>query len=598
MTAFVFSFIKVFSSTFLAFSYFCGLSIPPTYFPHPFGVGRIAPNRIFSLNMVFLNWIDFDNNPIVWWVLGHIFLLILSIWLIRARRPISDWIFWTSIVFISAFMRLPIFLYNLPLNPDESQMLAQGLTLTFDPLLYRSVDPTTIGPINNYLLALLGFLGFKLDFQLAHVLSWLLLFPTLFYGYKTLLILQNRLIAQLALLPTLAFISFIQEPNYIHYYSESIAIILLSLNVYLIARWSQRKNIFSLELVVFGIATALVILCKIQALPLAFVLGTWSLVQLLMFQKSQFFLKGIVLVFTISSIWGGWIVYLWQNGVLEDFFFYYIKANAQLKMHFSDASSRSYFYLLVRFPLIFLKLGEGIKYLFLPFGVLSVPFLLKNKRKTAFLKAIQMQSYFWAMLLSYLLMVIATLIRTGSFYPHHFTYFMLPFYLFTGLFLSQLNVSWRWVILSTQLVFLAIFIKRLITYSSINLYATTISKQEAISDVSRSILKYAQPGEYLVVWGWDCSYYVETQMPQGVNENHSVRSAMKHPLQMAYYERYLRDIKRTKPVVFVDAMTEKTLWMYDPEKYGHQNYPALAAYISQNYELKEVIEGIKIYARK
>ncbi|MEZ4904587.1 MAG: hypothetical protein R2822_23990 [Spirosomataceae bacterium] len=45
-------------------------------------------------------------------------------------------------------------------------------------------------------------------------------------------------------------------------------------------------------------------------------------------------------------------------------------------------------------------------------------------------------------------------------------------------------------------------------------------------------------------------------------------------------------------------MTEKTLWMYDPIKYGHQSYPELAAYIAANYDLKEVIEGVKIYARK
>jgi hypothetical protein len=170
--------------------------------------------------------------------------------------------------------------------------------------------------------------------------------------------------------------------------------------------------------------------------------------------------------------------------------------------------------------------------------------------------------------------------------------------LFIGLYLSQIKPIWRWAILSTQVIFIALCVKRLATGSYLNLYTTAVSDQRELSPVGQAILKYGKPGDYLVVWGWACQYYVETQMPQGVNENHSVRSAMKHPLQAAYYQRYIQDIKRTRPKVFVDAMTPKTLWMNDPKKYGHQNYPELAQFIADNYTFKEEIKGIKIYALK
>lgn len=548
--------------------------------------------------MLFWDSVNFDNNPILWWVFGHIFLGVLGVLLILRHRPVPTWIFLTAIFFISGFMRAPVFLYDLPLNPDETQMLAQGLTLTIDPLLYRSVDPTTSGPINSYLLYLLSIMGFKLSFHLAHVLSWgLTMFALVFY-YKALRYFRFGIVAQLALIPAVAFVSFIQEINYVHYYSESVAILLLSLNVYFIARWTHQKTFSYAELITSGAALALVVLCKIQALPLAFVLGVWSLVLLFLFQRQKLFLNAGVLVLTIVSVWGGWLLYLWHNGVLEDFFFYYIKANAQLKIRFSDNSYRSPFYLLIRFPLIFAILGKGIKYLVVPLVILAGAFLFKNRAKLAFLKILKIDSYFWFILLGYSVAVIATLIRTGSFYAHHFTYFMLPFCLFTGLFLSQLTHVWRWAILSTQLIFAVISVEHLVTNSSINLYETARSKQQKMSPVARAILKYANPGEYLVVWGWECAYYVETQMPQGVNENHSVRSAMAHPFQATYYRRYVSDIKRTRPKVFVDAITAQTLWMNDPAKYGHQNYPELARYIAQNYELKEVIEGVKIYAWK
>ena len=548
--------------------------------------------------MILLNWIDFDTRPLIWWLFGHLFLGIFSSWLILRNRPVSDFILVGVIFFISGFMRLPILLHNLPLNPDESQMLAQGLTLTFDPLLYRSVDPTTSGPINNYVLAFVHLLGFKLDFRLAHILSWLITASSVIFLYKALKQLQSVFIAQLAVIPTIAFITFAQNANYLHYYSEGIAILFLSFNVYLIARWTRKKDFPLLELIAFGISTALIVLCKIQALPLSFVLGVWSLFLLFFFQKQKAFLYGSVLAGSIIAVWGGWLWYMQANDVLDDFFFYYIKANAQLKMHFSDSTVRSPFYLLIRFPLIVFKRAFGLEYWFFPFVLLTGVFLLKITAKEAFLKTIKLNSYFWVMLSGYFFMVVATIIRTGSFYPHHFLHFILPCCLFIGLYLSQIKPIWRWAILSTQVIFIALCVKRLATGSYLNLYTTAVSDQRELSPVGQAILKYGKPGDYLVVWGWACQYYVETQMPQGVNENHSVRSAMKHPLQAAYYQRYIQDIKRTRPKVFVDAMTPKTLWMNDPKKYGHQNYPELAQFIADNYTFKEEIKGIKIYALK
>ncbi|MFN8343371.1 MAG: hypothetical protein U0X91_00090 [Spirosomataceae bacterium] len=548
--------------------------------------------------MLLLNWIDFDTRPLLWWLFGYLFLGVFSSWLILRNRPVSDLLFIGVLFLISGLMRLPVLFHNLPLNPDESQMLAQGLTLTFDPLLYRSVDPTTSGPINNYVLAFFHGIGFKLDFRLAHVLSWLITLSAVTFLYKALKQLVSDYIAQLAVIPTLAFFTFAQNANYLHYYSEGMAILFLSFNVYLLARWTRRREFSALALMAFGISTGLVVLCKIQALPLSFVFGVWALFLLYSLQKQKAVLYGCIVAGSVLAVWGGWLWYMQANDVLNDFFFYYITANAQLKMHFSDSTVRPFFYLLVRFPLIIFKRAFGLEYWFFPFVLLTGVFLLNILKKEALLKTIKLNHYFWLMLAGYFLMVVAVIIRTGSFYPHHFLYFILPGCLFLGLYLNQLKPIWRWVILSTQLIFVAVCIKRLATGYYLNLYTTEVSDRQELSPVGKAILKYGKPGEFLVVWGWSCEYYVETQMPQGVNENHSVRSAMKHPLQAAYYQRYMRDIQRTRPKVFVDAMTPKTLWMNDPKLYGHQNYPELARFIAENYTFKEEIKGVKIYARK
>lgn len=548
--------------------------------------------------MILLSWISFDNNPIIWWLLGHVFLGSFSIWLILRNRPVSDWIYLAVIFFISGFMRLPVLLYNIPLNPDESQMLAQGITLITDPLLYRSVDPTTSGPINTYLLSLVHFLGFRLDFQVAHILSWLITLVSIYFLYKALKSLLPTYTSQLAIIPTIAFFSFTQNANHVHYYSEGIAIAFLSFCTYQLARWTATKEFTYVELVRFGISNGLIVLCKIQALPLAFVVGVWSLVLIYSFQKSKWLQYGSILAGSVLTVWTGWLFYMQINGLLNDFFLYYIIANAQLKVQFSESYSPFYQFIhhVSHFPMIIRTESAELNYWFYPFVGLGGVFLVQHFSKVAFIKIAQSNHYFWAMVVGYFLMVVAVIIRTGSFYPHHFLFFVLPGCLLTGLFLSQLRFSspWKWAILLTQLVFLS----KGIRHSSLNIYETAYSQQNRISPVGKTILKYGNPGEYLVVWGWSCEYYVETQMPQGVNENHSVRSAMKHPLQEVYYQRYLRDLKRTKPKVFVDAITSETLWMNDPKKYGHQNYPALTKYISDNYQLKEEVGGVRIYAAK
>lgn len=550
--------------------------------------------------MLFSTWLDFGGSPVLWWSIGHLILGSITIWLIIQKRPFSEFFFIAALFLFSGFMRLPVFLYNLPLNPDESQMLAQGLTLPIDPVLYRSVDPTTSGPINTYLLTFFHLIGFRLDFHIAHFLSWFITVTAIYFLYKTLKRLVSTYIAQLAVIPTVAFFSFTQDANYIHYYSEGIAIILLNYCIFLLVRWEQVKTFRLVELISFGVSIGLIVLCKIQAIPLAFVLGIWSLVLVFMVAKQKWVTYSIVISGSVLAVWGGWLLYMQVNGVLDDFYLYYIIGNAQLKVHFSDESRRSFWVFLVRLPMIIYTEGTQINYWFVPFLGLGLVFIIKHFSKAVLTKIAQSNHYFWVMMVGYLLMVMAVIIRTGSFYPHHFLYFITPGCLLTGLFLQQLSFPaiWKWGVLLTQFVFVAAGTRRIIIQSPINAYKTSYSRQNELGAVSKTILKYAKPGDYLAVWGWSCEYHVETQMPQGVNENHSVRSAMKHPLQSAYYQRYIRDLQRNKPKVFVDAMTTTTIWMDDPKKYGHQNYPELAKFVADNYVFKAKIDSVKIYVAR
>jgi len=116
--------------------------------------------------------------------------------------------------------------------------------------------------------------------------------------------------------------------------------------------------------------------------------------------------------------------------------------------------------------------------------------------------------------------------------------------------------------------------------------------------VTEQIARYAVPGEKLVVWGWRCDYYVRTQMPQGVAENHTVFSVFYPRYRNHYHQRYVADIMRSRPPVFVDATGKYNNWMNDRKTQGHETNAELGRYIAQNYQYLGLYEDTRIYVRK
>ncbi len=102
----------------------------------------------------------------------------------------------------------------------------------------------------------------------------------------------------------------------------------------------------------------------------------------------------------------------------------------------------------------------------------------------------------------------------------------------------------------------------------------------------------------MVVWGWQCRYYVEAQLAQGTAENHSERCIFQHPLQAVYRQRYLRDMKRTRPVVFIDAVGKNSTWVQDVATQGYESFPELAVYIRKNYAYLGRIDDTRLFIRK
>jgi purine nucleoside permease len=117
------------------------------------------------------------------------------------------------------------------------------------------------------------------------------------------------------------------------------------------------------------------------------------------------------------------------------------------------------------------------------------------------------------------------------------------------------------------------------------------------SPVVKEIKKRRQKGDYMVVWGWQCVYYVEAQLAQGTAENHSERSIFDLPMRARYRSRYLSDMERTKPVFVIDAVGKNSLWVQNKKTQGIESYPELYQYVRSHYTFAGDFDDTRLYIR-
>ncbi len=182
--------------------------------------------------------ISFDDFPIVYFALGYALAVgIVLLFFLRKNVP-----YFPVIVFFAlggillVGMRLPAVIFNQEINPDESQMIAHAITLKHYPVYWESVDGTTIGPVNNYLLLLPAFFGLGFDYTAIRLLGLVWIIGSLFFFYHSVKNFFGTLTALLSLLPPLFFLTFTQDPDFIHYSSEQLPVFLLN-----VALWRVSK---------------------------------------------------------------------------------------------------------------------------------------------------------------------------------------------------------------------------------------------------------------------------------------------------------------------------------------------------------------------
>ncbi|MFD2572350.1 hypothetical protein ACFSUS_17050 [Spirosoma soli] len=540
----------------------------------------------------------FDSYPVIYWLLVYGLcwgVLWLTSWVRVSRR-----VFLIAAIGLLFLLRLPSIVYNYEINPDESQMITQALTLRHDPVYFQSVDGTTGGPLDSYFLILPSLIGLPFDYITAHLTAFCLLAISLWLLYGTASLWFGEDSARLALLPLVFVLGLTQNGDFLHYNSELVPLLLLSSSCYLYATLTFQNRPQTWRIALIGCLLGMVPFGKLQAVPMVGVIGLF--VALLVVMS-----RGLTVSAKVSRlaalIVGGvsfpllFVGLCWINGVYDDFVTFYLIGNLRYGSDTNQLLS------ILRLPAFFRK-GDSFDWfikLAVFIGVVGAILAWRRSKRVG--------TDLWKQIGFAVTLLLATLFaitRTGSEYVHYLFFLAGPLLFISAYGWQHIRQNFsnnRWVPIGIMGLFLVLFgaqaaYKRL-NAIPLNLYSSEQQEGWTIqqSAVSKEIAKYAQPGEKLAVWGWRCDYYVQAQMPQGVAENHTIRSGFGHPMQPIYQKRYVSDFMRSSPPVFIDAVGSHNLWMNDRKTQGHELIKPLGQYVATHYRYVGLVDDTRIYVR-
>jgi Dolichyl-phosphate-mannose-protein mannosyltransferase len=174
--------------------------------------------------------------------------------------------------------RLPFIKSNIELNLDEGQMIAQAMKFWTDPIPWRSVDPTTSGPLNSYILMWPHIFNLPMNYSNARITGLVLIIISVLLLHKFVSHALDRRWSLIMLMPIITLQLFATEYAILSYSSELLSITFIC-----------------------GILYSGTILVIKNEIKYSFISG--FLLGCIFMSKPQAFLIGLTLLFYFNSIY-------------------------------------------------------------------------------------------------------------------------------------------------------------------------------------------------------------------------------------------------------------------------------------------------------
>jgi hypothetical protein len=540
--------------------------------------------------------------------------LMLAWCVLRVFRPRQSFmdhpvVFFLLVCGALLVLRLPPIKFKAELNPDESQMLAQGMRFLSHPVPWRDVDGTTGGPFNSLVLSLPMWFGAPAAWQTPRWVLGALSCLTLFLLYLTLRCFGTRAEAQFALLPTVFFYALSDTGDFVSYNSEAVSVLLLSAGFYLLAReWTGDKSSEG-RLFLLGLAVGSIPFAKLQAAPLALFLGVVALAHIAFRHHSDgqpwkvgwreavalcvgavavpFLILGVVTVY--GALGDFWKSYILAAG-------YYMKEPVPFRQPWRT---------------LFLGYSDATPYLvgaLSAFGLLLWACAASRVRLPGQL--------FWPLIvmLADAVLTAGCLLVSGKPFWHYLILFVPPLGIIFGLVflvgktkldiqgesgvksihadraqadsehaLLRTRFTYTLWLLTFSVGVAVIQFQKVPSFLRMTRYYSTGHARKSV--LSEFVSRVSQRGDCMSVWGWVPAYYIETGLNPATRDAVGQYLMLPGPYQSYFRNRYLTDLEQSRPVVFVDAVARGAFLGPSGEAEKHESFPELARFIDDNYSL-------------
>ncbi|HET7536508.1 MAG TPA: hypothetical protein VFJ90_08645 [Candidatus Didemnitutus sp.] len=543
-----------------------------------------------------------DAHPGSYWLgAGVVTLLLLTrVWTaVRQNSPAAHACSWRSrawdalVLFLFVLgWRWPFLLAASDYNPDESQLIAGAITLAQDPVFWRSVDGTTSGPLNFYVLLPWHWLGLPLDYFTARLGALLMIGVALFGCHRALTRSFGRAPAWLGLLAVAGFFATATHVDLVHYSSEHVTIMLLGVCFWaLAARTPPERLRLWLGCGLAGLAPW----AKLQAAPISAALVGWALWQEwrdpaastaqrlrragpVVLAAALPSLVATVLIVATGQFETALRRYFFQNIV-------YVQAARTLSRSLQEM----------------LRLAEVDG---------RVPWLLSIGATTVLatggyyaLRRRRPPELFIAAGVVTAAAVVAVVTPRREFL-HYCLLLPIPLTMWLGAGLG----GW-WVNLTTaraRILFSGIAV--LVTLFPLVLTRSLQPRPEMFGHLlddwrhprigsSLVIRELAAPGDALAIWGWANNLYVESGLRQATRSSHSVWCIDASPQRDYHRAEFMEQMRGLRPAVFVDAVGPGA-FAYDVRRQAaHETFPELRDYVARHYTLVADFGSARIYGR-
>jgi hypothetical protein len=525
-------------------------------------------------------------------VAGWGLLLLAVAWSLRSvaaheTARSAGWKWWGLTGMALVCFRWPALWIPHAQNPDESQLIAGAITLRHDPVFWRAVDGSTAGPLDFYPLLPTAWADGSASYAIARFTALIVGFGALVLIGEALALVADATLARVAILPLLTATAFTANPDFTHYSTELMPLLLLAAALYLAVRQMRapgRWHLWAAAVLLGSVPWA-----KLQAVPIAAAL--WLSIMIGEYRARR---RGAWFPLVIGGLLPAVVCFgmVALAGEMENMVVPYFLHNfAYLgapQFSWLESAEGQWQNALTDGYLAFWLTGTAV------FLAPAVFWLGRTappaSRRTAG----------WAMVL----FAISVLSALGPRRPsgHHLQLLLLPLVGLTG---TIMGLAWqpttgvrkRWFIVGLFLgsCLFPQFILRVRgfdPFAAINAAQASPTHRQLVSLVR----VFSDRGESLAVWGWRCALYVETGRRQATRQAQTELQIYPTPLQPYFLRRYLEDFTAAQPPVFADAVGPGN-FAYVDRNLAHESFPPLREWVRTHYTQIADLDGTRLYVR-